>query len=337
MINIASGNIQGMRVGTDEAVRAYQGSTLVWTAEEPIYTALTCVYLVGDEASTRICGDYALSAFTSMVVDGIEREPSETYAFVAGGRHTIEWHTNDYWTSVHAVPNYAFLSVTALKEAHLPSTTQFIGQNAFDGCTSMTECNLSGTEVWAIQTEAFKDCHSLRTITIPANVSQIQPRSFKNCYNVTSLTFTVSTAVTLTKIWEEAFAELGDQAGDQLQIYIPSGVTEIGQGAFEEAGIDYLSLPNTLQTIRYDAFLNLRCPDIDIPASVTTLEAHSIGGFMGGNIWFNSQTPPFSQGEYPNANPFYPLQAYGDIKVPAGSLAAYQAACPMYADRMVEY
>ena len=332
MINVGAGNIQAIKVGAEDAIKAYQGSTLVWTAGGPVYTALTCEYLVTTTGETKIGGTIA-NYCTGMTVDGVDVAAANTYVFETPGKHIVVWNVDQGGYSNLDSPIDAFNSTYTLKVVHLPSFTAHIGQSAFYHCTGMTECDMSGTAIWGLNGQAFSRCVSLKEIKLPP-CTRLNGHTFDECLGVTSVTFTDA----LTTIGDYDFYRLGENVtANPLEIDIPSGVTSIGEAAFAYSKIDYVHLPEGLQTIGPMAFFALYAPDITIPASVTSLGNSSLGTFNGSGIWFEGSVPPFSPGPYEDQNPFYPLSSHIAIKVPRGSLAAYQAACPMYASQMEEY
>ena len=329
MINIGTGNIQGMRVGIDEAVRAYQGSTLVWTAEEPIYTALTCEYLVTTTGETKIGGTIA-NYCTGMTVDGVDVAAANTYVFETPGKHIVVWNVDQGGHTNLDIPIDAFNSTYTLKVVHLPSFTSFIGQGAFYHCTGMTECDMSGTAIWSINGQAFSRCVSLKEIKLPP-CTRLNGHTFDECLSVTSVTFTDA----LTTIGNYDFYRLGENVSTySLEIEIPSGVTSIGESAFAYSKIDYVHLPEGLQEIGPMAFFALYAPSITIPDSVVYMGASCLGMFSGSEIWFEGSVPPQFDGD-----PFYQLSAdYVTIYVPRNYYETYKAVIPqMYWDQIATY
>ncbi len=98
------------------------------------------------------------------------------------------------------------------------------------------------TGVKVVPSEAFFECTSLTSITIPNSVTSIGVYAFRGCSGLTSIT-------------------------------IPNSVTSIGSGAFYNCtGLTSVTIPNSVTTIGSFAFRN--CKDltsVTIPNSVTTI------------------------------------------------------------------
>ena len=122
---------------------------------------------------------------------------------------------------------------------------------------------IEGKIVTTIGKYAFKDCYSLKSITIPDSVISIGYGAFENCDSLTSITIPDS----VTTIGDYAFSG----CDSLISITIPNSVTTIGQSAF--SGCDSLTsitIPDSVTTIGDYAFRN--CDSLtSIPDSVTTI------------------------------------------------------------------
>ncbi|MDR2484222.1 MAG: leucine-rich repeat domain-containing protein [Treponema sp.] len=97
-----------------------------------------------------------------------------------------------------------------------------IGNNAFSGCTGLTEVTLPAS-VTAIGDSAFSGCTGLIEVTLPASVAAIGDSAFSGCTGLIEVTLPASVAA----IGNNAFANSGLTA-----VTLPASVTAIGDSAF---------------------------------------------------------------------------------------------------------
>ena len=97
----------------------------------------------------------------------------------------------------------AFKGCTALSEVKFAANTKTISQNAFSGCTALTAVDLADKQTQTIGQNAFLNCTSLATLSLPA-----------------------------------------------------TGLTSIGARAFDENAIKHITIPSSVTTIEYAAFAN---------------------------------------------------------------------------------
>ena len=98
------------------------------------------------------------------------------------------------------IGNNAFQGCSSLTTVELPDSLTNIGQDAFDGCTSLTTVELPDS-LTSIGNFAFWGCSSLTTVELPDSLTSIGNSAFDGC---TSLT-TVELPDSLTNIGNNAF------------------------------------------------------------------------------------------------------------------------------------
>ena len=192
------------------------------------------------------------------------------------------------------------------------------------GCSaSPCEANLTipasigGLPVTGIVDEAFYDQTSLRTVAIPASVTNVAAMAFKNS-GLTSVSFEAGSQ--LTSIGHSAFLN----TSGLTSITIPASVTSIGSSAFQGSGLTSVSFEagSALATIGDGVFYGTSdLASITIPASVTSIgpSAFALSGVA--SVTF----APGSQLASIDGRAFKGTSNLGSISIPASvtSIAEY--------------
>ena len=118
----------------------------------------------------------------------------------------------------------------------IPNTVTTISENAFNGCTGLTEITIPNS-VTSIGSNAFANCTGLTDITLSNSLTGIGYCTFIGCSSLTSIVIPES----VTSIGEGAFRSCSALA----DITIPSSVTTIGYGAFDNTAW-YMNQPEGL-------------------------------------------------------------------------------------------
>ncbi|MBQ5973687.1 MAG: leucine-rich repeat protein, partial [Oscillospiraceae bacterium] len=186
---------------------------------------------------------------------------------------------------------------SALTDVTLPAGLETIGGAMFDGCVSLKQIEIpSGVKVIGIQAffgagltsvtlpAGLKTIQSgafygtaLTGITLPASVTDFATGAFNNCGSLTRIdcaagntAFSSSDGVLYNK---NGTVLLTVPAGRSGAFEVPSGVTEIGAGAFQYCEkLTSVTLPDGLTKIGHCAFGHCTgLAKITIPASVTEI------------------------------------------------------------------
>ncbi|MBQ8293136.1 MAG: leucine-rich repeat protein [Bacilli bacterium] len=87
----------------------------------------------------------------------------------------------------------------------IPSSVKLLGNNVFAKCKSLTEVEFAGvSELQVIPTNAFYECTSLKSFTVPASVIKIEKTAFYGCSSIRELAIPAS----VKAIGEGAFAAM---------------------------------------------------------------------------------------------------------------------------------
>ena len=120
-------------------------------------------------------------------------------------------------------PENLIIPESVLYEGYTVTVTG-IGDEAFYNCTSLTSITIPNS-VTSIGSSAFSGCTSLTSVTIPNSVESIGDNAFQNCSSLTSATI----GNNVTSIGSSAFFG----CSKLKKIEIPDSVTYIGSKAFD--------------------------------------------------------------------------------------------------------
>ena len=140
-----------------------------------------------------------------------------------------------------AVGNNRFLKkLTVPKRYQGRMVTQII-DSGFKDCTSLKEISIPDS-VASIGRNAFSGCSALSSIAIPEGITSIEDHTFSGCSALESIVIPDS----VTSIGRSAF----ENCTFLTSIVIPDGVTKIGDSAFEECtSLTSLVIPNGVTEI----------------------------------------------------------------------------------------
>ena len=165
--------------------------------------------------------------------------------------------------------------------------TEVICDDAFRQCGSLQSITIPNS-VTSIGDFAFYLCESLQSITIPNSVTSIGDYAFFSCESLQSVTIPNS----VTSIGDFAFCRC-----ESLQsVTIPNSVTSIGDNAFWLCkSLQSVTIPNSVTSIGDNAFESCESlQSVTIPNSVTKIGNHA---FRGCNICFFICNSPYFQND----------------------------------------
>ncbi len=178
---------------------------------------------------------------------------------------------------VTTIKESAFDDCEALKSIVIPDSVTTIGGWAFSRCKSLLSVAIP-EHVVTIENGTFIHCNSLTSVTIPDSVASIGIYAFNTCRSLTSVTIPAGTTLVdvgafsnCDKLEEVAVAPDNSHYISVDGVLFNKDMTELLCYPMGKQGITY-DIPDSVVTIRKEAFYNRNLTSINIPDSVTTIE-----------------------------------------------------------------
>ena len=174
----------------------------------------------------------------------------------------------------------AFQGCASLTEVKVPKSLTSFGNNVFGNpsasnsdygyCTSLTTIDLSATQVTSLPNGLFQGCTSLSNVKLPSGLTTINESAFQGA---TSLT-TIEIPSSVTTINGSAFANSGLTTIDLSQ----TAITQIDNAVFQNtASLTDVKLPTRITSIGTRAFFNSGITALDL--STTQVATINQGAF----------------------------------------------------------
>ena len=193
--------------------------------------------------------------------------------------------------------NYSGLTTANIQSSIVYKSVTYtvtgIGRDAFRDCSSLTSVTIPNS-VTSIGDDAFWGCSGLTSVTIPNSVTSIGDYAFSGVLNIVyegSATGSpwgaknVNGYVDGYLVYSDSTKTvlLGCSSAAIGEIIIPNSVTSIGSSAFYGcSGLTSVTIPNSVTSIGYEAFSNCSSlTSIIIPNSVTSIGYAAFAGCWG--------------------------------------------------------
>ena len=195
------------------------------TVELAYQTTVECEVIIPEEAQSWIslASDEARALVSESVVLNITKNNTgvQRSAVVKVVKKDDSSLSVEYTITQERNMDYVILYTTSDFYAITPNSFSYISNTYEDGVGMLA---FDGSKVTSIGDEAFYNCTSLTSITIPDSVTSIGERAFYDCIWLTSITIPDS----VTSIGDYAFYN----CSSLTSVTIPDRVTSIGNYAF---------------------------------------------------------------------------------------------------------
>ena len=163
------------------------------------------------------------------------------------------------------IEQMTFYNCPLLTDLTLPGELKYIGVYAFGKCAGLQKIVIPGS--CSIDTGAFDNCTGITEVTLCEGIAEMGSNIFCNCTSIKEIRLPDS----MRKIGGYAFQDCTELE----EITLNRGLTEIGVGIFKGCGklTGTMILPDSVTTIRQDAFVDSSLSGIHVGSGLTILES----------------------------------------------------------------
>lgn len=193
-------------------------------------------------------------------------------------------------TRVRYLPEQLCKNMERLREIHLPSRLERIGEQCFYDCQSITTIVLP-TTLTSIERQGFKCCYWLETVQLPLYLEKLGESCFSQCRRlrsisipslITSLGYSTFynclslTSVELPSQLKHIDAKCFCKCSSLERIDLPDSVQTIGEYAFDVCHkLSVVNIPTSLRRLEHGTFLNTQVR-LEIPTTVTYIDREAL-------------------------------------------------------------
>lgn len=192
-------------------------------------------------------GDLEFAILDKNNVEVVRPSEGEEYAgenYVIPGK--VEFEGSNY--NVVGIGYKAFCGFSEIKEVTFPETLEWIGDDAFSGCTALGP-KLEFRSNVIIGNGAFSYCRGIRELDLSDHNGSIGESAFMGCTNLSSVTFYNGMELVPEFSFKDCLA--------LSRLELPLSTKEIGEQAFSGCtGLSEITIPPSIEVIGDRAFSN---------------------------------------------------------------------------------
>ena len=213
--------------------------------------------------------------------------------------------TMNLGTTLTSIGRYAFSGCISLESISMPNTVSSIGSHAFDGCITLKKMNSSTegtislpTSLTSISSYIFQGCTEITKVVV-GDITSIGTYAFSGCENITQF-----------------------NSNTDGQLIIPSGVTTIGEYAFQNlSSITKIVVPDTVTEIGNGAFKGCSAlEDITIPFIGKTVDSSASAEAAFGYIFGKYASEWSSTSSKPTGTIYQGWECYSSSYLTSGTM-----------------
>ena len=220
--------------------------------------------------------------------------------------------------SIKTLDSDAFLYCSDLKSVDIPNGVKNIKSWTFNGCTSLESVTIPDSVI-NIGDSAFAHCSSLKIVKLGKGVESLSANTFYDCNSLECITVDESNPNYASQdgiLYNKAKTEfIHIPKVIKGAIFIPNGITSIGQYAFKDCSeLTSITIPNSVTMIGENAFLGC-----------TSLEEIKYIGDMAGWCGISGIENLMSYGKSNRKLYINGIEPTGKVDIPDGitSISAY--------------
>ncbi len=183
--------------------------------------------------------------------------------------------------SIYQIGNNAFNGCASLTSINIPEGVMYIEDYAFADCINLSSVTLPSS-LWSIGYGAFRNSSALTSVHIPKNVYSIDGNPWYGCENIESITVDAENERFDSR--NNCNAVIDNYNSRPLvagckNTTIPDDVSVIGEYAFYGCkGLTSIYIPNSVYAIETCAFANSGLTSVSLPSGLETLGSNVFEG-----------------------------------------------------------